>query len=91
MLRVAHELALLDQLSAQAGSVRVPRLPSSAVDPRFIVHKCDFTVDRLRAEVGAGEVLMPGPVFAIARRRGAIERASARPAPRTRRSAESWR
>jgi len=32
---------------------------------KVAIHKCYFTTERLLAELGGGDILMDGPVFAI--------------------------
>jgi SAM-dependent methyltransferase len=68
MLRVADELIVLDQL-ASSGAFREGLEERQLTDgSSFMIHKCYFTLDRLLQELGGGDVLMPGPFFAIVRR-----------------------
>lgn len=67
MRRVADEVVILDQL-AEDGKFREGPEDRELLDgSRMTIHKCYFTVDQLLLEIGGGEVLMAGPVFAIVR------------------------
>jgi ubiquinone/menaquinone biosynthesis C-methylase UbiE len=68
MLRVAAELVVLEQLASSGSFSEGPEERQLIDGSRFTIHKCYFTVDRLLEEIGAGEVLMAGPTFAIIRR-----------------------
>jgi len=68
MVRVANELVVLEQLAESGSFNEGPEERSLADGSSFTIHKCYFTVDRLLDELGGGEVLMAGPVFAIIRR-----------------------
>jgi demethylmenaquinone methyltransferase/2-methoxy-6-polyprenyl-1,4-benzoquinol methylase len=67
MRRVAQETVVLDQVSEngvfQEGLEERQLLDGSKVR----IHKCYFTTERLLSELGAGDILMDGPVFAILR------------------------
>jgi ubiquinone/menaquinone biosynthesis C-methylase UbiE len=69
MLRVAGELVILDQLATSDEFVEGPEVRVLTDGTAFTIHKCHFTVDRLRSELGGGEVLVDGPLLAIVRRR----------------------
>jgi len=68
MLRVADELIILDQLASSDRFTEGPEVRQLVDGSSFTIHECYFTVDRLRQELGDGEVLMEGPFFAIIRR-----------------------
>ncbi len=69
MHRVAEEFVVLDQLASSDEFSEGPEVRRLMDGSTFTVHKCYFTVDRLLQELGGGDVLMAGPVFAIIRRR----------------------
>jgi SAM-dependent methyltransferase len=69
LLRVAGELVVVEQLSTSGEFVEGPEVRRLGDASRFAIHKCYFTVERLREELGGAEVLMSGPSFAIVRRR----------------------
>jgi len=65
--RVAGEIVILEQL-AEDGLFREGPEERELLDgTRMTIHKCYFTVERLSSEIGGGEVLMNGPMFAIVR------------------------
>lgn len=68
MLRVASDLVVLEQLSESGPFREGPEERRLLDGSAFTIHKCYFTVDRLLEELGGGDVLMAGPVFAIIRR-----------------------
>ena len=68
MLRVASEVVVLDELAGSGIFSEGPEERRLVDGSTFTIHKCHFTVDRLLEELGGGEVLMAGPVFAIVRR-----------------------
>ena len=68
MLRVADEVVVVDQLAGSGEFVEGPEVRQLRDSSRFTIHKCYFTVERLREELGGGEVLMEGPSLAIIRR-----------------------
>jgi ubiquinone/menaquinone biosynthesis C-methylase UbiE len=67
MTRVAAETVVLDQLSDSGVFHEGPEERRLLDGTRLSIHKCYFTAERLQAELGAVEVLMNGPVFAIVR------------------------
>lgn len=68
-LRVANELVVLDQLAESGVFTEGPEVRRLNDGSTFSIHKCYFTARRMVEELGGGEVLMDGPVFAIVRRR----------------------
>jgi hypothetical protein len=68
MLRVAPELVVLEQLSGSGSFSEGPEERKLTDGSRFEIHKCYFTLERLLEELGGGDILMPGPVFAVIRR-----------------------
>jgi ubiquinone/menaquinone biosynthesis C-methylase UbiE len=67
MRRVADEVIVLDQLASDDRFIEGPEERQLLDGSKFTIHKCYFTVDKLRKEVGSGDILMAGPVFAIIR------------------------
>lgn len=67
MSRVADELVILDQLAEDGEFREGPEKRELLDGTRLTVHKCYFTVDQLLTEIGGGEVLLNGSVFAIVR------------------------
>jgi ubiquinone/menaquinone biosynthesis C-methylase UbiE len=68
MLRVAAEVVVLEQLASAGSFSEGPEERQLSDGSTFTIHKCYFTVDRLLEEIGGGDVLMAGPMFAIIRR-----------------------
>jgi ubiquinone/menaquinone biosynthesis C-methylase UbiE len=68
MCRVANHLVVLEQLAESGPFSEGPEQRRLTDGSTFTIHKCYFTVDRLLEELGGGEILMSGPVFAIVRR-----------------------
>ncbi len=68
MCRVANHLVVLEQLAESGSFSEGPEQRRLTDGSTFTIHKCYFTVDRLLEELGGGEILMLGPVFAIVRR-----------------------
>lgn len=69
LLRVAGELVIVDQVASSGTFEEGAESRQLEDTSRFTIHKCYFTVERLREELGGGEVLMEGPSLAIVRRR----------------------
>lgn len=69
MRRVAGELVIVDQLASSGDFTEGSEERQLTDGSRFTIHKCYFTVERLLQELGGGEVLMDGPIFAIIRHR----------------------
>ncbi len=69
MFRVAEEFVVLDQLSSSDEYSEGPELRQLMDGSAYAIHKCYFTLERLLQELGGGDILMAGPVFAIIRRR----------------------
>jgi ubiquinone/menaquinone biosynthesis C-methylase UbiE len=67
MRRVAGEVIVLDQLAREALFSEGPEERQLLDGSKFTIHKCYFTINKLLEEVGGGDILMAGPVFAITR------------------------
>jgi ubiquinone/menaquinone biosynthesis C-methylase UbiE len=67
MRRVAGEVVILEQLAADGRFREGPEERDLLDGTRMVIHKCYFTADQIRKELGGGEVLMNGPMFAIVR------------------------
>ena len=67
MRRVADETVILDQLADDGRFREGPEARALLDGRRMTVHKSYFTLGQLQREMGGGQVLMGGPVFAIVR------------------------
>jgi ubiquinone/menaquinone biosynthesis C-methylase UbiE len=70
MRRVADEIVILDQLAGDGRFREGPEERELLDGSTMTIHKCYFTVPQLLLEVGGGDVLMAGPVFALVRAAG---------------------
>jgi ubiquinone/menaquinone biosynthesis C-methylase UbiE len=66
--RIAAESIVLEQVSVTGSFEEGPEERILTDGTKFTIYKCYFTEDRLLAELGGGEILLAGRVFAIIRR-----------------------